>query len=67
MRKYVIKDKFEKWDETLRGIWYKKIGKNQHLIWYSHPEARVDNNLLYYALIDGVREILNEPIQRKSP
>ncbi len=58
MRKYIVEERFDEWDITKKGIRYKTLGENKHLIWYSHPEARVDNNILYYGLIDSVREIL---------
>lgn len=50
-----------KWKATSRGVPYHELGKpGKILISYSHPEARVSDNLLYYGLIDAVREIYQE-------
>jgi len=46
------------WNKTRRGIWYMKLEEDKHLVYYYHPEARIDDNLLYYGLIDGVKEII---------
>ena len=49
------------WQQTSRGIQY-FIDKNKRVyVSYCHPEARVPDNLLYYGLIDAVKEILNKP------
>ena len=45
------------WKMTKRGIWYFEYLPNKFFISYSHPGARVSPNLLYYGLIDAVREI----------
>ncbi len=60
VRKHVIKESFEKWDLTTRGIKYKEFEPQRFLISYSHPEARVDNSILYYGLIDGIKEIFGK-------
>ena len=50
-----------KWKATSRGVPYHELGKpGKILISYSHPEARVSDNLLYYGLIDAIREIYQE-------
>lgn len=46
------------WKMTSRGIWYVKE-PDRIVMSYSHPEARVRDCLLYYGLVDAVREILN--------
>ena len=46
------------WVETSRGLFYSKLENGSVIIWYSHPAARVDDALLYYGLVDGVREIM---------
>ena len=46
-----------KWDKTKRGIEYCIDEFQRILISYLHPEARVRNNLLFYGLIDAVKEI----------
>ena len=45
------------WEMTSRGIWYVRF-PNQILIAYSHPEARIRDCILFYPLIDAVKEIL---------
>lgn len=47
----------DEWHETTRGVSYAITEHNTVVIWYAHPEARVDDSLLYYGLIDAVREI----------
>jgi hypothetical protein len=46
------------WASTKRGIRYKQLGSGKYVVGFSHPEARVDHSLLYYGLVDAVREIL---------
>ena len=50
-----------KWKQTSRGIDYFIDDNGRIYISYYHPEARVNDNLLYYGLIDAVKEILSEP------
>lgn len=45
------------WKTTSRGIWYYEYEKNRFFIDYSHPEARVQDSLLYYGLIDAIKEL----------
>ena len=47
------------WQMTSRGIEY-MILDNTIILSFSHPEARVADQYLYYALIDAIREILEE-------
>ena len=47
------------WQMTSRGIEY-MILDNTIIVSFSHPEARVADQYLYYALIDAIREILGE-------
>lgn len=47
------------WQMTSRGIEY-MILDNTIIVSFSHPEARVADQYLYYALIDAIREILEE-------
>lgn len=44
---------------TSRGVWYRKKADLIN-IFYCHPNARVNSNILYYALIDAVKEILSK-------
>ena len=46
------------WKSTSRGIWYRESRSQKYVVAYSHPQARVSPNLLYYGLVDAVREIL---------
>ncbi len=47
------------WQMTSRGIEYIIFDKTI-IVSFSHPEARVADQYLYYALIDAIREILEE-------
>lgn len=42
---------------SARGIEYHEHKRKKYIISYSHPEARVQDNLLYYGLLDAIREI----------
>ncbi|MBI4619927.1 MAG: hypothetical protein HY739_07175 [Desulfobacterales bacterium] len=46
------------WMMTTRGVWYHEYLPKKFVISYAHPEARVADCLLYYGLIDALREIL---------
>ncbi len=46
-----------KWEMTRRGVWFHEFQSGKHVVSYSHPEARVSDNLLYYGLIDAMQEI----------
>ncbi len=45
------------WKRTNRGIWWYERAPRKYVIAYCHPEARVDNPLIVYGLIDAIREI----------
>jgi len=45
------------WKRTSRGVWYACDG-NRIVVSYVHPEARVQSSLIYYGLIDAIKEIL---------
>lgn len=47
----------EKWKNTKRGVFYYEYDKGKFFIKYAHPEARVADNLLYYGLIDAIKEL----------
>lgn len=55
------------WKMTSRGIWY--FHKNDTvIISFVHPEARIKDCILHYALIDAVREIDSDfPIKHHTP
>ena len=54
-----ISEEEPKWQMTSRGIWYVKESTGRIVVSYSHPEARVKPNILYYGLIDAIKEIYN--------
>lgn len=45
------------WQLTARGIYYLQLSEKRYLICFVHPEARVPVNILYYALLDAIKEI----------
>ncbi len=46
-----------RWASTSRGIRFRRWGDRSGLLSYSHPAARVAAPLLFYGLMDAVREI----------
>ncbi len=60
IRKHVLKGSFKSWTLTSRGISYKEFEPKRFIVSYSHPEARVDNSILYYGLVDGIKEMINK-------
>ncbi len=42
---------------TSKGLYYGKY-KESIVVFFSHPAARCSYNLLYYGLVDGIREII---------
>ena len=50
------KDQEVEWKMTSRGVWYFLDGKTV-VISFAHPEARVRDAYLFYAILDAVREI----------
>ncbi|HNX36703.1 MAG TPA: hypothetical protein PKM57_18935 [Kiritimatiellia bacterium] len=46
-----------RWQTTSRGIPFIEFRPSKFAVSYTHPEARVQNCLLFYGLIDAVREI----------
>ena len=47
------------WSTTTRGVKYYEYEQGRFFIQYAHPEARIADNLLYYGLIDAVKELKN--------
>jgi len=45
------------WRTTSRGVKYLEYLPGKYVIAYCHPEARVANNLIYYGLVDALREL----------
>lgn len=54
---HIFKEEEHNWSITSRGIRYYKKGNSCYVIRYAHPEARVNSCLLFYGLIDAVKEI----------
>ena len=52
-----LTDKFD-WTSTKRGIIFHRNDHGKSIVHYFHPEARCSDNLLYYGLVDAIREIL---------
>lgn len=46
------------WKSTTRGIEYYKDPALGCFLAYSHPTARVSSNLLFYGLMDAIREVM---------
>lgn len=46
------------WKMTSRGIWYVVEPNGRIIVSYAHPEARVKDSILYYGIVDAVREII---------
>lgn len=57
--KNYLEGKFVNWNMTKRGVKFIKY-KDKIIVSFAHPEARIRDAYLYYALIDGVREILKD-------
>ena len=54
--KSVVGHEFE-WKTTKRGIYWYERDANKYVVSFSHPEARVQNSLLVYGLLDAIHEI----------
>lgn len=50
-----------KWRATRRGIRFHEFLPHRYVIAFWHPHARVGPPLLYYGLIDAIKEIRKEP------
>tara|TARA_R110000782_G_scaffold268615_3_gene365273 strand:+ start:2719 stop:3372 length:654 start_codon:yes stop_codon:yes gene_type:complete len=58
--KEVAEHESKEWKMTTRGIWWYERESGKFVISYAHPEARVQNSLLLYGLIDAVNEIYSK-------
>jgi hypothetical protein len=47
------------WKSTRRGTYFHEYRRRKFVVAYSHPEARVASPLLYYGLVDAMREVLS--------
>ena len=45
------------WQRTTRGVRYYETGDGCHVIDYYHPQVRYPLDMLYYTLLDAVREL----------
>ena len=46
-----------KWKQTSRGVrWYCRDA-HRHVVAFPHPEARIRDSFLLYALLDAIKEI----------
>ena len=48
------------WKSTKRGIWFHEYEEKKYVVAYSHPETRVADCLLFYGIVDAVREIYSQ-------
>jgi len=62
--KNYFESKFVNWNMTKRGVQFIKF-KEKIIVSFAHPEARIRDAYLYYSLIDGVREILENSYSNK--
>ncbi len=51
------------WKATTRGVWFYQHAPGARVISFSHPEARVAQNILHYSLVDAVQEICGAAYQ----
>ena len=56
----------KRWKSTRRGVEFLEYAPGKHVIDYSHPEARVSPFLLHYPLVDAIREIRSEGVDRNG-
>jgi hypothetical protein len=47
--------------QTKRGIQYFNPEQNKYVVCFAHPEARIQDSLLHYGLLDAINEIYTEP------
>jgi hypothetical protein len=57
MEELIITGTPGEWKPTSRGIWAKNFDRNRLIIDYAHPQVRTWGNLLFYGLVDAVREL----------
>jgi hypothetical protein len=50
-------DPTREWRRTTRGVWYKEYVDRKFVLDYAHPQARSWQNLLFYGLVDAVKEL----------
>lgn len=50
------------WETTTRGVRWFMREANKYVVAFAHPEARVDDSLLVYGLLDAIREIIQSSL-----
>lgn len=55
--RWVMEHESKKEVETSRGIWWYERTDQKYVLRFPHPEARVQDSLLFYGLLDAVKEI----------
>ena len=50
----------ESWQMTSRGVMFHEFRPGKYVVSYDHPGALVADNILYYGLVDALREILGQ-------
>lgn len=45
------------WKSTSRGVWFKEFRPSRFAVDYAHPQVRTWGHLLFYGLVDAIREI----------
>jgi len=55
--KYLLPTISGGWSRTHRGVWYLRCQSLGCFVAFSHPTARVSSNLLFYGLMEAIREI----------
>jgi hypothetical protein len=48
--------------QTKRGIQYFNPEQNKYVVCFAHPEARIQDSLLHYGLLDAINEIYTDPL-----
>ena len=56
--KSVVGHAEQEWRRTTRGIWWYEREPAKYVVAFAHPEARVQNSLLVYGLLDAIKEII---------
>jgi hypothetical protein len=57
MEELIIDASHGAWKPTSRGVWFKEFRQGRFIIDYAHPQVRTWSHLLFYGLVDAVREI----------
>ncbi len=55
--KWVVGHDSPEWKKTTRGIWWYEREADKIVVSFAHPEARVQDSLVVYGLLDAIQEI----------